>query len=136
MKNDIANIVVEKTFNTETGLPFPQAMILQVLDDINFKIQEKEDTKKQALKAIKVIMEKDILPIERKYMQVLITLRSNKLNESAFDEFKDQLLTFLKEINAKIVEDNLDNFKNFAIKCNIQPQNYREMLTKFEEGKL
>ncbi len=65
-KNNIASIIVEKTYNQENGMPFPQNVILQVLDDINFQIKENEDAKKQALKAIKLISEKHILPIERK----------------------------------------------------------------------
>ena len=75
-KNYIANIVVQKTYNTENGLPFPQDMITQALDDINFRYNEKENEKKQALKAIKELIQHKVLPIERKLMQLKIGLKN------------------------------------------------------------
>jgi len=53
LKRYISNIIVQKTYNTDNGLPFPQDIVTQALDDINFKYNEKENEKKQALKAIK-----------------------------------------------------------------------------------
>ena len=78
MKNDIANIIVEKTYNKETGLPFPQSMILRILEDTNYNLKEGENAKKQALRAIKLIQDKNILPIERRLMQLFITLKNYK----------------------------------------------------------
>lgn len=137
LKNDIANIVVEKTYNTENGLPFPQHIILQVLDDINFNVREGENAKKQALLAIKQIQEKGILPLERKLMQIFLTVKSSKLctEDKDFQELKTKIVDFLKTINAHIVESNLDNPKQFKIKCNILPNHYREILTNFDDGK-
>jgi hypothetical protein len=88
VKNDIANIIVEKTYNLENGLPFTHNVILKVLNDINFNLKESEDAKKQALKAIKLIQEKDILPIERKMMQIFITIKNQKSFSENFEEFK------------------------------------------------
>jgi ribosome maturation protein SDO1 len=135
MKNDIANIIVEKTFNTQNGLPFPQNIILKVLDDINFCFNEKEDAKKQALKAIKLIQEKDILPIERKLMQIYVTIKNSKVfQQKDYEEFKEKFSNFLKSSNSQVVDSNMDNPKLFKVKCIIHPNHYREILTNYEDG--
>ena len=71
LKRYISNIIVQKTYNTDNGLPFPQDIITQALDDINFKYNEKENEKKQALKAIKELINHKILPIERRLRIIL-----------------------------------------------------------------
>ena len=134
VKNDIANIIVEKTYNLENGLPFTHNVILKVLNDINFNLKESEDAKKQALKAIKLIQEKDILPIERKMMQIFITIKNQKNFSENFEEFKKKITDFLKSTNSEILEMNLENQKQFKIKCNIFPNHYRDILTQYEEG--
>lgn len=137
-KNDIANIIVEKTYNTENGLPFPITMITQVLEDIQFQLKDDQDAKKQALKAIKVIIDKNILPIERKLMQIFMSIKSVKIFESSkdFEDFKNEITEFLKSIQAQILEINTENPKSFKIKCNIFPNHYREILTKCENSNL
>ena len=137
VKNDIANIIVEKTYNTQNGLPFPQHVIVQVLEDINFNVKESEDAKKQALKAIKLIQEKDILPIERKLMQIYITLKNNKSSpDKDFENFKIKFSEFLKKTNSQVIESNMDTPKTFKIKCTIHPNHYREILTNYEDSKI
>ena len=137
-KNDIANIIVEKTYNTENGLPFPHSMILQVLDDIKIVIREDQDTKRQALKAIKLIQEKNILPIDRKLMSLNLTIKekNNIKDENDFKEISNKILSFLEKINAIILEKNLDKAKSFRVLCNIYPNFYRELITSFEDGKI
>jgi ribosome maturation protein SDO1 len=134
LKNDIANIIVEKTFNKENGLPFPQNVILKVLDDIKFQMRETEDAKKQALKAIKLIQDKDILPIERNLMQIFIKLKNSNMDENAFQKFAKQFLTFLNDNTSQIIDINTDTAKSFNIKCNILPNHYRDLLTKYQDS--
>ncbi len=135
-KNEIANIIVEKTFNTENGLPFPNSMILQVLDDIKMNIRVDEDTKKQALKAIKSIQDKNILPIERKYMSfnLYIKDKSTVKDENDLKELTNKVLNFLEKINSVILEKNVDKVKTFKIHCNVLPNHYRDLITTFEDG--
>lgn len=136
-KNDIANIIVEKTFNTENGLPFPHSMILQVLDDIKINFRDDQDTKKQALKAIKLIQEKSILPIERRLMSfnLYIKDKNNIKDDNALKDISTKILTFLEKINAIILEKNIDKAKNFKISCNILPNHYRDLISSFEDSK-
>jgi ribosome maturation protein SDO1 len=137
-KNDIANIIVEKTFNSENGLPFPHSMILQVLDDIKFTTRDDQDTKKQALKAIKCIQEKNILPIERKLMSFNLYLKEkNSLkDENEFKEFTNKIINFLDKIGAFYVDKNIEKIKTFKISCKIFPNHYRDLINNFEDGKI
>ena len=139
-KNYIANIVVQKTYNTENGLPFPQDMITQALDDINFRYNEKENEKKQALKAIKELIQHKVLPIERKLMQLKIGLKNidniknpNLKDKEKFKEFNKKLLDYIKENDSEIIENETINVDNYNLKINIKTQFYREILKKYEE---
>ena len=139
-KNYIANIVVQKTYNTENGLPFPQDIITQALDDINFRYNEKENEKKQALKAIKELIQHKVLPIERKLMQLKIGLKNidniknqNLKDKEKFKEFNKKLLDYIKENDSEIIENETINVDNYNLKINIKTQFYREILKKYEE---
>ena len=131
LKNDIANIIVEKTYNKETGLPFPHDIIIKVLEEIQFIIHDKDNAKKQALKAIKDIQNKKILPLERKLMQLYITIKS-KEKIGNYEEFNKNFLEFLNKIECQIIEQDIKNIDNFYIKCNMKPNFYRDLLSKYD----
>ena len=52
---------------------------MKVLEEIEFNVDEKDDTKKQALKAIKEIIDKKILPLERRMIQLLIKIKNKEM---------------------------------------------------------
>ena len=131
LKNDIANIIVEKTYNKETGLPFPHDIIIKVLEEIQFIIHDKDNAKKQALKAIKDIQNKNILPLERKLMQLYITIKS-KEKIGNYEEFNKNFLEFLNQIECQIIEQDIKNIDSFYIKCNMKPNFYRDLLNKYD----
>ena len=140
LKRYISNIIVQKTYNTDNGLPFPQDMITQALDDINFKYNEKENEKKQALKAIKELISHGILPIERKLIQLKISLKKieNENNpilkeKEKLEEFNKNLMNYLNQIEAEIIENELNSIENYNLKVNIKTQYYREILNKYEK---
>ena len=139
-KRYISNIIVQKTYNTDNGLPFPQDIITQALDNINFKYNEKENEKKQALKAIKELINQKILPIERKLIQLKISLKKieNENNpilkeKEKLDEFNKNLMQYLNEIEAEIIEKDIYNIDTYNLKLNIKTQFYREILNKYEK---
>lgn len=128
LKKYIATIIVEKTYDTSNGLPFPMEIIIKVLDDIHFSVHDGENAKKQAMRAIKEIQDKKALSIERRMLQLKFCVR----NAEKCAENQEKLLNFLKEIEAEIINNNLDN-KNFEVVCNIKPSFYREILNKFNK---
>ena len=140
LKKYISNIIVQKTYNTENGLPFPQDIITQALDDINFKYSEKDSEKKQANKGIKELISHKILPIERKLMQLKITLKKvgNENNpilqdKEKFEEFNKNILNYFNEIESEIIENETTNIDNYNIKINIKTLYYREILNKYDK---
>ena len=137
IKRYISNIIVQTTYNTDNGLPFPQDMIMQALDDINFRYNEKENVKKQALKGIKELVKHKVLPIERKLMQIKISLKLEKNQElkdkNKLEEFNKKLLNYMKEIEAEMIENETSNIDNYSLKVNIKTQFYREMLNNYDK---
>ena len=133
IKHDIANLIVEKTYNINTGFPFPQTLILQVLNDIHFDAKEEQSSKKQAIQAIKIIQDQGIIPIERKYMQIDITMKKGKVTEDTFPSVIEKVSKFLEDNKAKIVNENKDRIDTFKIVFNVLPNVYRDIVTLFEE---
>lgn len=138
VKNEIANIIVEKTFDLDTGLKFSQQMVVQALDDCCFVAKSDKSTKAQALLAIKVIQERKILKMERKFLEVQMTIKENKFSNQTeeeakiFSEFKTKFFEFLNEIECKILTQDLE-LKTFKILADMKPNYYRDLLTKFED---
>ena len=134
-KRYIANIIVSKTYNTETGLAFPQDIIMKVLEEIEFNVDEKDDTKKQALKAIKEIIDKKILPLERKMIQLLIKIKNKEMfaNEEAFTQFMTNFVEYVNNIDGEILDKNVTSVNDFYYKFNIKPNYYRDLLNKYDK---
>ena len=137
IKRYISNIIVQKTYNTDNGLPFPQDMITKALENINFRYSEKENEKKQALKAIKELVKHKVLPIERKLMQIKISIKLEKnedlKDKTKLEEFNKKILNYMKEIEAEMIENETTNLENYSLKANIKTQFYREMLNKYDK---
>ena len=140
LKRYVSNIIVQKTYNTDNGLPFPQDIITKALDNINFKYNEKDNEKKQAMRGIKELISHKILPIERKLMQLKLTLKkieneNNPILENAekLQEFNKNLLNYIKEIESEIIENDTSSVDNFNLKINIKTQYYRDILNKYDK---
>ena len=140
LKKYVSNIIVQKTYNTDNGLPFPQDIITKALDNINFKYNEKKKKKKQAMRGIKELIAHKILPIERRLMQLKLTLKkieneNNPILENAekLQEFNKNLLNYIKEIESEIIENDTTCVDNFNLKINIKTQYYRDILNKYDK---
>ena len=131
MKNDIANLIVEKTYNKETGLPFPQKLIIQVLNDIHFDAKDDKLAKMQALAAIKVIQDRNIIPIERKYMQIQITPKSTTED---YEILLVALIKYLEDNKVVFVKKQLEPINSFVILFNILPHIYRDLVMIYEKS--
>ena len=140
LKRYVSNIIVQKTYNTDNGLPFPQDIITKALDNINFKYNEKDNEKKQAMRGIKELIAHKILPIERRLMQLKLNLKkieseNNPILENAekLQEFNKNLLNYIKEIESEIIENDTTSVDNFNLKINIKTQYYRDILNKYDK---
>lgn len=119
VKNDIASIICEKTFDLQSGKPFSQNIILKALQDIGASIKEHEDPKKQALKFIKLIQDSNILTIERRYMKLAISLKRHDIKYKDIKEFTDYLelhKAIVPEKNDSQFEEIISEIENLNIK--------------------
>lgn len=76
---EIAKIVADKTYNTETKRPFPVIFIETEMKNSHFSIKPSKSAKQQALELIKVL--KKNIPIERAQMRLCVDLKSEKCKE-------------------------------------------------------
>ena len=70
--HDIVNVLVEKTVNPESQLPYTPSMLERALQNIHFQVDLKRSAKQQALDAIARLREH--LPIERAKMRLRMTV--------------------------------------------------------------
>lgn len=137
MRNDIATIICEKTFDLKTGKPFSLGIILQALKDIGVNIKEHEDAKKQALIFIKQLQTSNALTIERRYMKLGISVKKGSIKH--YDVL--ELLDYLNEIKAVDVKDSdsfddlIKNFEKMNIEIVEEEKKEKEELEEQEKNK-
>lgn len=77
---EIAKIVAEKTYNTNTKRPFPAIEIEREMKECHFSMKPNKSAKQQALELIKVLSKK--IPIERAQMRLCAELKTESTAES------------------------------------------------------
>lgn len=77
MFKDIATTVANACVNPELKRPYPVTMIEKAMKEVHYSIKPNQSTKQQALQVIKLIKEKDAMPIERAKMRVKVNFRGN-----------------------------------------------------------
>lgn len=70
---EIAKIVAEKTYNTETKRPYPAIEIENEMKEIHFSMKPNKSAKQQALELIKALKKR--IPIERAQMRLCADLK-------------------------------------------------------------
>lgn len=120
---EIAKIVAEKTYNTETKRPFPAIEIENEMKQCHFSIKPNKSAKQQALELIKALKQK--IPIERAQMRLCIDLKTESVAESC------KKLAVKVETEAKINE-------KFKIQLLVDPGHFKdvEQLIRADAGNL
>lgn len=77
MFRDIATTVANTCVNPDLKRPYPVTIIEKAMKEIHYSIKPNQSTKQQALQVIKLIKEKDAIPIERAKMKLKINFRGN-----------------------------------------------------------
>jgi ribosome maturation protein SDO1 len=70
---DIATIIAEKCINPETNRPLTISMVERAMKEIHYSVTPRP-AKKQALDVIKILREKNIIPIARAQMRLRVCL--------------------------------------------------------------
>ena len=95
MRKDITHRVQESIVDPATQRPYSIALVEKALDEVGFSVDPAKNAKSQVLAAIKLLLEKSSLPVQRARMRVRITLP---------EEDAEKLQDKIKEV-AAIVED-------------------------------
>jgi len=85
---DIAQIVVEKCVNPETGRPLTVGMVEKAMKDIHYSVKPGKSAKQQALDVIRLLRDKSDFPIARAPMRIKLIIEAkdaDKLNAEIHD---------------------------------------------------
>lgn len=77
LSRDIATIVSDKCIDPTSKRPWPVTMIEKLMSEIHFSVSSTKNAKSQALELIKILQEKQIIPIARAQMRVKISCLTN-----------------------------------------------------------
>lgn len=117
--NEFLTIISTKCINPRSKKRYPPTMIQKALNEVKYHLNPNKPTKLQALEAIKLLIEKQIIPIARAQMKVKVILL-NKVKNQVYDEHIKPLLDK--------IEDEILNPKTFDVIAIIDPVNYRAIV--------
>ncbi|PAV21779.1 Shwachman-Bodian-diamond syndrome [Pyrrhoderma noxium] len=123
LRKDITHRVQESIVDPATQRPYSIALVEKALDEVGFSVDPAKNAKSQVLAAIKLLLEKSSLPVQRARMRVRITLP---------EEDAERLQDKIKEV-AAIVEDTGVHDKLWESTLQIDPSQfrvYKELLDK------
>lgn len=112
---DIATIITEKCYNTETNKSFTIGVIESALSKIHFSPNPKKTAKQQALAAIKELMASKIIPIGRAPMRLLISVNEN------------ENISEIEKLLKKVEDESVDSENKKSIRCLIDPSSFRDI---------
>lgn len=118
-QNEFLTIISTKCINPRSKKRYPPSMIQKVLAELKYHPNPSKPSKLQALEAIKMLVEKQVIPIARAQMKIKIVL-SKKAHTKALDE----------EIKANIDHIDEENKDGKTYECVgiIDPINYRKLV--------
>ncbi|KAG9291715.1 hypothetical protein G9A89_012000 [Geosiphon pyriformis] len=126
---EIATIVAEKCVNPDTKRPYTVTMIEKAISELHMSVKTNRSTKSQALEIIKLLQEKNIIPIARAQMRLRITVPNVKEGK----RIREKLLPLV----AQTEDENFDG-DEYELICAIDPGHYRtisEVLQSETKGK-
>jgi ribosome maturation protein SDO1 len=83
LRAEVLQIVADKCINPNTKRPYPITIIDKTLNELNFNLVPSRAAKTQALEAIKLLVEKQVIPISRARMRVRVTGSSKEAKKYA-----------------------------------------------------
>lgn len=122
-QNEFLNIILTKCINPRLKKRYPPSMISKALEHAQFHMNPNKPAKTQALEAIKVLVEKQVIPIARAQMKARIVLA-----KKAYDKLYASTLESMIEVQ-DVERDTQGRWIGTGI---IDPINYRKILDLFE----
>ncbi|EAZ63540.2 hypothetical protein PICST_28646 [Scheffersomyces stipitis CBS 6054] len=122
-QNEFLTIISTKCINPKSKKRYPPSMIQKALNEVKFHLNPSKPTKQQALDAIRLLVEKQIIPIARAQMKVKITLSKKAYQKVYKDEIEPSI--------DSIIDEDKDG-KVYECVCIIDPINYRKIVDVLE----
>lgn len=116
-QNEFLTIISTKCINPRLKKRYPPSMIQKVLTELKFHLNPNKPPKTQALEAIKLLVEKQLIPIARAQMKVriVVPVAQKKLYEEDIKPLIDQ------------VEEEEKDAKKLELVGIIDPINYKKL---------
>jgi ribosome maturation protein SDO1 len=129
LHNEILSIISAKCINPKSKKRYPPTLIDKALKEIKFNLVNARSAKAKALEAIKLLIEKQIIPIARAKMRVKLNLSKN-FYETVKDELENNFISDLES------QTNTD--ENVEILFLVEPENYKTLVERVKQlkGKL
>ncbi|KAI3646814.1 hypothetical protein MP228_009742 [Amoeboaphelidium protococcarum] len=117
LRKEIVNLVVNMSINPSTNRPYTTSIIDKCFNDINYNIQSQKSSKVQAIEIIKLIKEKNIVPINRAKMRLMVRVpvKDKKV-------VKDKLTSF----NADVIHEDFSD--EYVVEFTIDPGHYKSVI--------
>lgn len=124
---DIATTLANTCINPELKRPYPVTMIEKAMKEVHFSVKPNQSTKQQAVQVIKLIQEKNIMPIERAKMKLKVNFSG-----SSAKSMREKLL----QVESIEIEKEESSDNEITLVFNIDPGSYKgvDSLVK-SEGK-
>jgi ribosome maturation protein SDO1 len=128
LSKDIATLVADMCVDPETKRPITVSLVERAMREAHFMVNTNKPAKSQALLCIKLLREKNVIPIERAQIRLKITAPNSfgkKLGKLVQDEF-----------HAKVLSDTFD--AGWKMECIVDPGVYRkleEAITEVSKGR-
>lgn len=129
LHNEILSIISAKCINPKSKKRYPPTMIDKALKELKFNFVNARSAKSKALEAIKLLVEKQIIPIARAKMRVKVTLKTSK-----YENYKSEFVTeFVSALEAENIRD-----QETEILFLVEPENYKLLGEKVKklDGKI
>lgn len=111
---DVASIVMEKTINSETQLPYTMGMIERLMREVHFSVDPHKSSKQQALDLMRELQKR--FPIARARMELRLIVPSRE---------KDDTLAHLRQWSA-VIRSEEHAGPHFSVVCQVEPGKYRD----------
>jgi ribosome maturation protein SDO1 len=129
LHNEILSIISAKCINPKSKKRYPPTMIDKALKELKFNFVNARSAKSKALEGIKLLVEKQIIPIARAKMRVKVTLKTSK-----YENYKSEFVTeFVSALEAENIKD-----EETEILFLVEPENYKLLGEKIKklDGKI
>lgn len=129
LHNEILNIISAKCINPKSKKRYPPTMIDKALKELKFNFVNARSAKSKSLEAIKLLVEKQIIPIVRAKMRVKLIIKSK-----AYQNIKEEIENdFISNLESKDITDD-----QTEILFLVEPENYKLLVEKVKKanGKL